>query len=286
MEPPCRVGSAMTSPYAAGPGSALRAARATYRGEVKDPNKPGIGGPSAPATVTVRGRRFFRARLAQPASGQPGPHPVIAFGHGFTQRAQRYDSLLLRLAERGYVVIAPDSQTALLPSHARFADDLWDALTWARANVPSAHPTRCVLAGHSMGGGAALLAATRHPDVDAVATLAAIDTRPSTAGQLRGIRIPMLFVVGSRDGIVPPARTRMLYAAIPGPATWISITGGYHCGFCDSTSFGGRGCDEGSITREAQLALVAQLLGDWLDETLKGAAPHPSPNGVVVERRL
>lgn len=241
-------------------------------------------GDSVVSFVTVSGRRPFRARLAQPTS-RSGPFPVVVFGHGFTQHAARYDSLLSRLAARGYVVIAPDSQTGPLPSHGRLADDLWSSISWVQSHVPDTHPTLCAAAGHSMGAGAALLAATRHPEIGAIATLAALDTRPSVAKAVGGIRVPALFVVGSLDRIVPPARTRNLYAAKPAPATWVSVTGGYHCGFCDSTSFRGLGCDEGSITREVQLALVAQLLGDWLDETLKGAAPQPSPEGVVVERR-
>ena len=234
--------------------------------------------------ATVAGRRPFRARLAQPPSG-PGQFPVIAFGHGFAQHAHRYDSLLTGLAGRGYIVIAPDSQTGPFPSHSRLADDLWRAVEWARTEVEGADPELAVVAGHSMGAGAALLASTRHPDVRAIVTLAALDTRPSVATAIRGLRAPGLFVVGSRDRIVPPARTRTLYAAKPAPARWVSITGGYHCGFCDSTSFRGVGCDEGAITREAQLALVAEVVGGWLDETLKRASAHPSPEGVVVEQR-
>ncbi|MDV3221813.1 dienelactone hydrolase family protein [Intrasporangium sp.] len=239
----------------------------------------------AATTVSVTVRRPFRARLSQPRSAGPGTCPVVAFGHGFTQHPRRYDSILTRLAARGYVVIAPDSQTGLLPSHRRLAESLWDAIVWSRAHVTAAHRTLAAFAGHSMGGGAAILAAARHPEVGAVATLAAAQTRPSAAKAMTGLRVPALFIVGAEDRIVPPDRTRPLYAATPAPATWVSIAGGYHCGFVDSTSFGGLGCDHGSIPRDTQLALVAGLLGDWLDETLHGAAVHPAPTGVVVERR-
>lgn len=54
--------------------------------------------------------------------------------------------------------------------------------------------------------------------------------------------------------------------------------------FIDRTAFLGLGCDSGSISRSTQL-LTAKLLGDWLDSTLKGAAPQQIPAGVTVERR-
>ena len=80
-----------------------------------------------------------------------------------------------------------------------------------------------------------------------------------------------------------PETTRRIYAAVAASATFASITGGWHCGFLDSTSVGGLGCDSGSITRAAQLTIVRTLLGDWLDSTLKGAAPRAVPPGVLVE---
>lgn len=235
-------------------------------------------------TVTVQGRRFV-AHVIQPVGGAPGAAPVVGFGHGFVQGPRRYRSILESLAARGYVVIAPDSQTGLLPRHGRLADDLVGAIRWAQDALVGADKTRSAVVGHSMGGGAALLAAHRAPWIDAVATCAAADTRPSTLPGLRQLETPALFVVGSQDRIVPPDATRRLYAAATSRATWASITGGSHCGFTDSTSFFGFGCDSGSISRPAQLAITGALLGDWLDATLKDAAPRPVPAGVVVETR-
>lgn len=235
-------------------------------------------------TVSIDGRSFS-ARLVQPSGSAPGAYPVIAFGHGFTQSAKRYQSVLADLAARGYVVIAPDSETGLLPNHGRLADDLWRAIRWARATQPNAHPSMDGVAGHSMGGGAALVAADRHPEIDSVATTAAAETSPSARSASAGISAPALFVVGSKDSVVSPSTTRAMYAAKPAPASWASITGGYHCGFLDSSSFFGFGCDSGSITRSAQLTLTRSLLGSWFDQTLKGAAPAPTPAGVVTESK-
>jgi pimeloyl-ACP methyl ester carboxylesterase len=222
--------------------------------------------------VLVRsGRRQFLAQLACPvgeAAQALGPPPVVAFGHGFLQTANRYRSTLTALAARGFVVIAPDSATGLLPRHGAFADDLWGAIAWARAEVDGAHPTLAGVAGHSMGGGAALLAAARHTGIASVATLAAARTRPSALPAVGGLGVPSLFVVGTHDRIVRPEVTRELHDAVPARAEWVAIEGGYHCGFCDSTAFGGMGCDSGEVTREEQLARTATLLGDWFERTL------------------
>lgn len=242
--------------------------------------------PTSVTSVTLTdGSRSFAARLAQPTGSAPGAYPVVAFGHGFLQQAFRYDSTLRALAARGYVVIAPDSETGFFPNHSRFADDLWRAVLWVRATQPNASATREVLSGHSMGGGAALIAASRHPEVDVVGTFAAAETNPSAVAASAAITAPALYVVGSRDGIVSPATTRSMYAAKPSPASWDSITGGYHCGFLDSSPFFGIGCDRGSISRSTQLAISSALLGGWFDEKLQGLPPTPTPPGVVAESK-
>jgi pimeloyl-ACP methyl ester carboxylesterase len=235
-------------------------------------------------TVSIDGRSF-PARLVQPTGSNPGAYPVVAFGHGFAQTASRYASTLAALAARGYVVIAPDSQTWLLPNHGRFADDLERSLRWARGTQPNAHPTLDAVAGHSMGGGAALLAADRHPEIDAVMTLAAAETIPSATTASAGVTVPGLYVVGSRDTIVRPATTRAMYDRKPAPARFVTITGGYHCGFNDSTSFFGLGCDSGSITRSTQLAVTRELLGDWLDSTLRGQVVVATGAGITTESK-
>ena len=247
---------------------------------------PASAGPVATtiSTVTVKEHgRSFSARLVQPTKAADHAYPVVGFGHGFAQSSFRYDSTLRALAGRGYVVIAPNTQTSLFPSHSAFADDLVAAVDWAADKVPSADPEETAVVGHSMGGGAALLAADRDSDLAAVATLAAAETSPSAVKAAAGIDVPALFVVGSQDGVVKPSTTRRMYEAKPSPASWVSITGGYHCGFLDSSSFFGLGCDSGSISRSTQLAITTQVLGDWLDQQLKGDPAGELPSGVVGE---
>lgn len=233
-------------------------------------------------TVTVD-RRSFRVTVVEPTGAAPRSCPVIAFGNGFAHTASRYLSLLTDLASRGYVVVAPGGETGLWPSHRRLADDLWSCIEWARAALPAASALRCAAVGHSMGGGAALLAAAWYPGIETVVTFAAAETRPSAIAAVRDVRVETLFVVGSQDRIVRPGRTRRLYAAKPAPRTMATIVGGYHCGFVDSSPYGGFGCDSGGITRAEQLAITRTLLGDWLDHRLLGLPSRPPPDGVVLE---
>ena len=207
--------------------------------------------------------------------------PVVAFGHGFVQRPACYDSLLRAIASRGYIVIAPDTETGPWPSHGRFADDLYRAALWARETASrSGDSGGIVLAGHSMGAAAALLAASRHPDIDAVVALAALESRPPA--RLVAVEAQTLFVVGSRDRIVPPARSRRLFEAMTAPAQWAVIRGGYHCGFLDRARWRDAGCDHGDLSRREQLDITSGLLGGWLDARFHGGTFTPPP-GVDLE---
>ncbi len=212
---------------------------------------------------------------------------MVALGHGFLQRPWRYAGLLTALAARGHVVVAPDTQAGPLPSHRRLADDLWRAAEWAVASQPDADPARIVAAGHSMGGGAALLAATRHKGIVAAVGIAALDTRPSMRPALLRLPTPVLLVVGSMDSVVPPLRTRELYAALRGPAaaspggrvdaasgdrvdrvTWRELDGAGHCGWLDASFPRGAFCGGQRLSRSEQVTATADLVTMWLATTL------------------
>lgn len=235
--------------------------------------------------IVASGSRTFSARVAQPRVGTA--YPVVVFGHGFLQPPDNYATIIEALAARGYVVIAPESATEPLPSHAGLAADLIACAEWARTHVPAASGggEGQGLVGHSMGGGAALLAAQDHARFTAIATLAAAETRPSAVAAAGRLRVPVLFVVGSQDTLVPPGVTRTMYAVSPRESRWVAIAGGSHCGFVDEASWGGFGCDSGTLPRSRQLELTAQLVGDWLDVRLKGRPPQPAPPGVSVDER-
>ena len=234
---------------------------------------------SAPSPVTTKAvvvtslGRSFPARLSYPTRG--GPYPAIAFAHGYMNRSSWYAGTLRSIAASGYVVIAPDSETGRFPSHARLADDLNRSLRWlGRAecernpHVPrgKVDPTRLAVAGHSMGGGVALLAATRSRSIDTVVTFAAAETAPRASVAVRRLRVPSLFIVGSDDRIVPAASTAVMFRRAPSPKLLANITGGSHCGFMEVVPVT---CDAGFISYDRQLLLTRKQVRRWLDRYLR-----------------
>jgi dienelactone hydrolase len=138
--------------------------------------------------------------------------PAVAFGHGWLQPPGLYHGLLRHLASWGIVAAAPATQRGPLPSHRLFAADLLstlDIVTGIRLGPDgiSVDPAKLGLAGHSTGGGAAVLAAasTDGPHVRAVATFAAAQTLPPASEAARGITVPGLHLVADEDLVAPAA---------------------------------------------------------------------------------
>ncbi|MGW6485780.1 alpha/beta hydrolase family protein [Streptomyces sp. NPDC055056] len=246
-----------------------------------DPSTTGPN-PVAYSDVTVSAAgRSFGARVWYPGSTAgsntpvaPGVHPGVAFGHGFFQAITQYDSLLKHYASWGFIVVTPKSQAGLFPSHSAFADDLNAALTWLTTQnttsgsrfAGAVDTARLALSGHSMGGGAALLAAGRNPAVKSVSTLAAAETNPSAITASAGLTVPAQYVGGSADTIAGVADNQQkMFNAKPAPTQLRVITGGFHCGFEDSSGFG---CDSGTINRAAQQKLTQGITTSFLLYTL------------------
>lgn len=235
--------------------------------------------------------RSFRARVTYPLVGRD--YPAVAFGHGYLQRPERYARLLETVAAQGFVVVAPASESSFWPNHGRLAEDLRHSLTWlvdqghtsGSALAGKVADRSLALAGHSMGGGAAVLAAERDPRVRAVATLAAAETVPATSRAAAGLDVPSLWVAGSADGVIPLDTTRALRAASRAPTLLAVIDGGWHCGFADSSAYWGFGCDTGALARTEQQARTADLLVRWLAAALLGEPTDVTGvDGVTYER--
>ncbi|MEU4169299.1 alpha/beta hydrolase-fold protein [Streptomyces sp. NPDC026665] len=231
-------------------------------------------------TVSAAGRSYS-ARVWYPgttaganAPVATGIHPGLAFGHGFFQAITQYESLLKHYASWGIITVVPKSQGGLFPNHSAFADDLNAALTWLTTqNTTSGSrfadrvdTTKYAVSGHSMGGGAALLAASRNPAVKSVTTLAAAETNPSAVTASSVLSAPAQYVGGSADTIAGVAGNQQkMYDAKASRTQLRVITGGFHCGFEDSSGFG---CDSGSVSRAVQLKLTYGVTTSWLLYTL------------------
>jgi dienelactone hydrolase len=250
----------------------------------------------------------FEARLHYPVPGSSPdtrgePAPIVAFGHGYQTAVELYTETLDHLASWGIVVIAPRSGGELFPSHQAFAVDLRIALDWVVAEAAAGgdwpagaiDPAARGVAGHSMGGGAAVLAAADDAAIRAVATLAAAETDPSAIEAASRLAVPSLFVAAGDDAITPVDEHQrpMFEATRSGRAQLRTIVGGSHCGFLDSETLLLRlVCGEAAIERDEQLATTRAALTAWLlheltaDESLAGLAWPDGPDAwTTVETR-
>lgn len=235
-------------------------------------------------TVTRANNTTFTAQIRYPATSSAAnapfaqaasPAPAVSFGHGFLSAVDLYDSTMDHLASHGYIVIATTSEGGFFPSHANFALDIRQCLTWLEQQTATksswlagdVDTSRFAVSGHSMGGGASALAAAADARIKCLVTLAAAETNPSAAAAAANVQRPARFIVGSQDGIVAPATTQNQYTACDAPRQFVTIAGGSHCGFIDSAIVA---CDSGSLPRAEQLAKTRALLLEFLDTQLRG----------------
>jgi pimeloyl-ACP methyl ester carboxylesterase len=219
----------------------------------------------------------FDARLFIPVPTEAEPardkrSALFAFGHGYLSPIEPYESTLRHLASWGITVVAPRSGSELFPSHERFATDLLAALdavatAAAKDDWPglSVDPEARTVGGHSMGGGAAILAAEIDPTVRTVATLTAAETRPSAVEAAKEVEVPVLLMAGSDDRIAPVERhQRPIFEAVGGPAQLRIIEGGGHCGFLDQADAIDLVCGRSTLDAEIQRTYVQALLTAWI----------------------
>lgn len=232
-----------------------------------------------PDSTTFTALLFYPATTAgqnAPYDGSGAPYPAISFGHGFLQTPDRYQSTLEHLATWGYFVIASQSYTGLFPSHPAFANDLrycldylearhQDPSSWLYQQVDTAHYG---LSGHSMGGGASILAAAADTRIDVVANMAAAETNPSAIAAIANVQAPVILLAGSEDGIAPVEdHQQPMYDNANPPSEIPILQGGYHCGFMDYDVLF---CDSGSMPRATQLAITRRWLTAVFNLYLKG----------------
>lgn len=250
---------------------------------------------------TVNGKHLFGWFIP---AGERAPALVVM--HGWGGNAGMMLPLAAPLHEHGYALLLVDARChgqsdddsfASLP---RFAEDIDAALAWL-ARQPEVDAARLGVIGHSVGAGAALLAASRRRDLRAVVSLAAF---AHPAGMMRrwlaskriphwpfgayilayvqrviGFRFddiapchtiarvtcPVLLVHGLEDDTVPVDEARQIHAARSSDAVELLLVPGSHD-------------DYGDVTRH-----LAQL-GDFLDrETAPTEAEQRAAYQAVID---
>ncbi|MFP4683760.1 MAG: alpha/beta hydrolase [Ectothiorhodospira sp.] len=227
----------------------LRAFRIPDRSWVDDPGRLGCDAGEPVWVRTRRGRRLHVLRYLS----HPGA-PVVVMLHGWGANASHLLFMVPRILAEGWNAVVFDARChglseddgfASLP---RFAEDAEAVLKDLRREGWRDF----ILLGHSVGAGAALLAASRTPGIRAVISLAAfshpepvmdqwlrgrgIPLRPAgwlikravegfighrfdtiaPRTTIRRIQAPVLLVHGLGDTVVPPWHARVLARARPG----------------------------------------------------------------------
>jgi pimeloyl-ACP methyl ester carboxylesterase len=217
------------------------------------------------------------------ASGQ---FPVLSFGHGFVMDVGSYENFSDFLVPEGYIFVLSNTETGISPSHQDFGLDLGFILHAFELenNDPGslffgAISGMNAVMGHSMGGGASMLAAAGDTIVKSVVNFAAANTTPSAISAATSIEVPALLFSGAEDCVAPPAQHQQpMYDSLASSCkTLIDITGGGHCYFAKDNflcTFGENTCGPNlTITREEQHDVTFDFLLPWLDYNLKGEQP-------------
>jgi dienelactone hydrolase len=201
----------------------------------------------------------------------PGRFPIVLFSHGLSSRPEHHAALTVRWAAAGFVVVAPAYPHTKLGA-ARFdrgdvrrqPADAWHVLRAVQTldstlDDPFAghlDATRVAAVGHSAGGytTAGLLTAG-HSAVLRGAVIIAGGTRH----RFGGLPVPVLFVHGSVDRVVPVSAGWSAYRQVPWPKAFLTVVG--------------QGHGEYLISGQPGFEQVVRAITDFLRWTLYDDAP-------------
>lgn len=162
--------------------------------------------------------------------------PVIAVGHGWMQPVHRYASTLRYLASWGFIVVAPATERGPVPSYSGLGTDLSRSLRAVvngslAGGVVTGSKSRLGVLGHSVGGGAAVLAAAADHGIKAVVTVTPSATKPAlrAAGN---VTVPGLHLVGESDAMSDHAGAEFA-RSWAGPVQLREVKGALHLGLAE-----------------------------------------------------
>ncbi len=159
-------------------------------------------------------------------------------------RLNRLGPSVLVFDYRGY-----GESRGAFPTEIRVEDDAesaWVYLTQQRHIAPA----QIVIYGHSLGSGIALDLALRHPEAAGLIMESGytsihdmalrskvfrlfplgllLNQKFDSLARVGSLKIPVMFIHGSEDTLIPPEMSRKLYAAAPSPKKLLLIEGGEH----------------------------------------------------------
>ena len=172
-----------------------------------------VDGPYAVSTQTVSGSGFGGGTVYSPNTA--GKYAVVAVCPGFTATQSSIAAISRRLATHGFVVVTINTNSVYDFPSSR-ANQLLAALRTVTALTtgPVAgkmDTTRQGVAGWSMGGGGAMLAAGMTPGLKGGVAFAPW----SQSNNLSRSAVPMAYLAGTADSVAPPSMSASFYNATP-----------------------------------------------------------------------
>jgi predicted dienelactone hydrolase len=216
------------------------------------------------------------------------PHgfPLVVFGHAYLTEPEAYAWLRDGLVPAGWIVALPRTESGFPADQAALAADLRftrDALLAMSADPASLFHGRVApgvaLGGHSLGGGAATLAASGGGPALALFSLALLDARnPRVCREARAVSGPALVLAGELDCVTPPAEHQVPVWDALGSAykALATVAGAGHCAFaapdpdCEAAE---AACPPAAVGPAAQQELTLALLRPFLAWCLRGDQP-------------
>lgn len=251
-----------------------------------DPTRTGGFGSGGGAGRQIQCEIYYPATAAGAnATVATGQFPVIVFGHGFAMAWDAYTNIWEELVPMGYILVFPRTEGGLIPgpSHGDFGLDLVVAeqRMVAEGNLASSPfyqklSNKNAIMGHSMGGGATILAGANNTSIKTIIGLAPAETTPSAIAAAANVTVPALILSGVQDGVTPPIDHHIpIYTALGSSCkTIVNIAGGGHCYFANSNfncDFGESTSSTGiTLTRAQQQQKMYDLITPWLAFYLKG----------------
>jgi len=177
--------------------------------------------------------------------------PVLLYLHGAGRSIDQNPYRAEHMRRLGFSVFAIDYRgfgrsTPELPSEAAVYEDARAAWSWLSRQAPD-KPR--YLFGHSLGGAIAIQLATEVPDAKGLIVegtftsipevfqtmkwgwlpvTAFITQRFDSIGKIDKVKVPLLVVHGSRDGLIRPHLARALYERARTPKKFVLVEGGTH----------------------------------------------------------
>ena len=244
---------------------------------VEDPTRPTAAAPER--GLAERPTRTLPLLVLAPEGD--GPFPVVVFSHGVTATGPAYEPFLRRIAEAGYVVIAPtyplsSGDGGTIFDYVNQPADVFFALdaVLERAEDPAdalngrLDGDLVAVAGHSLGAmttvGAGFNSCCTDPRVDAAVVLAGIEAPFPDGDFTDRPPVPLLLGHGALDRTIAIDGSVELFAAATGPAALLQFPGGGHSDILQGAA------------GDVLVAAVVAWLDRWLLDDPTGLAALPA----------